>query len=207
MCRIVIVEDQRLMATALEAWLARERDFVVVGNAADGEAGWVVCQATLPDLALLDIEIPRLDGLRLAQRLKAELPETRILIMSGLMDPYTIWQVGQSGVHGYIEKTNDMVNLTEIIRTVAAGDCFFSPTFQKVQREWLSRPEAFQKVLSDREQEVLKRVASGWDDGRLADVLGISVSTVGVHRKHIRQKLALHNDRELMTYARLWGLG
>jgi DNA-binding NarL/FixJ family response regulator len=204
--RIVIVEDQVLMAKALEAWLRREADFVLAGHAAEGEAGWALCQATRPDLVLLDIGMPGLDGLGLAQRLLAKLPETRILFMSGLIDPCTIWQVLQSGCHGYIEKTQHPTILLEAIRTVAAGARYFSPGFQAVKTEWLSQPEAFQKVLSEREQEVLGRVASGWDDERTAASLGITAATVGAHRKHMRQKLGLHNDRELMTYARRWGL-
>jgi DNA-binding NarL/FixJ family response regulator len=96
--------------------------------------------------------------------------------------------------------------LVEAIRTVAKGGVFFSPVFQKVKQEWLSQPEAFQKILSDREQEVLRRVVAGWNDERIARQLDITATTVAVHRKHIRQKLELHNDRELVGYAREWGL-
>ena len=204
--RIVLVEDEAMLAKALGAWLVREPDFVLAGHAADGEVGWTMCQAERPDLVLLDIAMPRSDGLKLAERILAELPNTRILFMSGLLDPCTIWQVTRSGAHGYIEKTEDPANLIRAIRTVAGGGCYFSPAYLEVKTEWLAQPGAFQKVLSEREQEVLKQLANGQDDEQAAKSMGIATATVGVHRKHIRQKLGLHNDRELITYARRWGL-
>ena len=105
-----------------------------------------------------------------------------------------------------MEKTLPPEMLVEAIRTVAKGGVFFSPMFQKMKQEWLAQPEAFQKILSDREQEVLRRVVAGWNDERIARQLDITATTVAVHRKHIRQKLELHNDRELVAYAREWGL-
>lgn len=204
--RIVIVEDHALLAQSLGAWIVRHPDLVLAGRAEDGEAGWNLCLALQPDLALVDIELPKLDGLELVKRLLVKLPALRLLTMTGRMDPYTIWRASQSGVHGYLEKTLPPEMLVEAIRTVAKGGVFFSPLFQKVKQEWLSQPEAFQKILSDREQEVLRRVVAGWNDERIARQMDITTATVAVHRKHIRQKLELHNDRELVAYARRWGM-
>ena len=194
------------MAEFLEAYLARQPDFALVGCAANGEAGWKLCLATRPDLVLVDIELPGLDGLELAKRLLAQLPGIRLLAMSGLMDPYTIWRVCQSGVHGYIVKTQSGESLVQAVRQVAEGGGFFSPVFQKIKDEWLAQPEAFQKILSNREQEVLRFVVAGWDDARVAAELGITATTVAAHRKHIRQKTGLHSDRDLVAYARRWGI-
>jgi two-component system secretion response regulator SsrB len=204
--RIVIVDDHALLAELLGAWIVWHPDLALAGRAEDGEAGWDLCLALQPDLALVDIDLPKLDGLELVKRLRVKMPALRLLAMTGRMDPYTIWRVSQSGVHGYLEKTLPPEVLVAAIRTVAKGGVFFSPGFQKVKQEWLSKPEAFQKILSDREQEVLRQVVAGWDDDRIASHLGITATTVAVHRKHIRQKLELHNDRELVAYARLWGL-
>jgi len=153
----------------------------------------------------VDIELPKVNGLELIERLGNEYPKMRLLAMSGLMDPYTIWGVLQSGAHGYIEKTQSPESLVEAIRAVARGNTFFGPAFSQVRQEWLARPEAFQKILSDREQEVLRGVVAGWDDERMAAKLGISSATIEVHRKRIRQKLGVHNDRGLLVYARQWG--
>jgi DNA-binding NarL/FixJ family response regulator len=204
--RIVIVDDHALLAESLGAWIIQHPDLALVGRAEDGVAGWELCLALQPDLALVDVDLPKLDGLELVKRLRVKMPALRLLTMTGRMDPHTIWRASQSGVHGYLEKTLPPEILLEAIRTVAKGGVFFSPLFQKMKLEWLSQPEAFQKILSDREQEVLRRVVAGWNDERIAKQLNITAATVEVHRKHIRQKLELHNDRELVAYAREWGL-
>ncbi len=159
--RIVIVEDEKLMAQTLGAWVTQHSEFALAGCAEDGEAGLAPCLAQRPDVALVDIELPKLDGLELVSRLLVQLPQTRLLAMSGLMDPYTIWRVMQSGVHGYIDKTQSPELLLQALSLAAKGENFFSPVFRKVRMEWLSQPEAFQKILSDREQEVLRRVVAG----------------------------------------------
>ncbi|MGA2246063.1 MAG: response regulator transcription factor [Verrucomicrobiota bacterium] len=204
--RIAIVEDELLLSSMLEELLMRFRDLTVVGRAPDGEAGWELCQTTQPDLALVDIELPKVDGLKLIQRLAGEYPRMRLLSMSGLMDAYTIWSVLQCGAHGYVDKTQAPELLVEAVRAVARGNTFFGPTFSQVRQEWLARPEAFQKILSEREQQVLRGVVAGWDDARIGVELGISPATIEVHRKRIRQKVGVHNDRGLLFYARQWGL-
>jgi DNA-binding NarL/FixJ family response regulator len=204
--RVAIVEDQELMAAGLKLWVASQPGIEMVGCAHDGNAGLAMCLAERPDLVLLDIELPKMDGMELAGRLAAELPGVRLLAMSGLTDPHTIWRVSQSPVHGYLEKTAGPEVLLVAIQTVARGEVFYSGLFAQVKREWLSQPGAFQKLLSKREQEVLRRMACGWDEALIGQELGISPATVGAHRKHIRQKLDLHNDRELLAYARKWGL-
>ena len=140
-----------------------------------------------------------------AEALLAELPDTRVLMMSGLMDPYTIWRVWQSGAHGHIDKTASLTSLTEAIQTVLRGERYFSTVFQQVKERWLSQPDSFQKVLSEREQEVLKRVVNGWQDERIAKKMGIAAETIAFHRKNIRKKLKLHSDWDMVAYGRLWG--
>jgi len=144
--------------------------------------------------------------LELIQRLAGQFPKMRLLAMSGMMDAYTIWRVMQSGVHGYMNKVQPPESLIEAIRVVARGNTFFGPEFSQVKQDWLSQPEAFQKILSEREQQVLRGVVMGWEDGHIGTKLEISPATVEAHRKHIRQKLGVHNDRGLLAYARRWGL-
>ena len=194
------------MSECLGKWLEQNLGCTVAGYAKDGPEGFDLCMECKPDLALIDIQIPKMDGLSLVKELLVALPKTRFIVMSGLMDPYTIWRVSQLGVHGYIVKSEKLAVLLEGIRTVIDGGLFFSETFQEVKKSWLSKPEAFQKILSDREQEVLRHLVAGWSDERMATKLGISEATVGVHRKNIRKKLDMHSDRELLEYARIWGL-
>jgi two-component system, NarL family, nitrate/nitrite response regulator NarL len=204
--RIVVVEDELMLSGVLTAWIARFRDLQLVGCAGEGEAGWELCQSIKPDLALVDLQLPKLDGLGLIQRLAAGFPKMRLLAMSGLMDPCTVWRVMQSGVHGYVNKSQPPEALIEAIRAVAGGNSFFGPVFTQVKQQWLSQPEAFQKILSGREQQILQGVAAGWEDSQIGVELGISPATVEAHRKNIRQKLGVHNDRGLLAYARHWGL-
>ncbi|HEX5398367.1 MAG TPA: response regulator transcription factor [Verrucomicrobiae bacterium] len=204
--RIALVEDEAMVSGMLKAWISKYRDLELVGCAADGEAGWELCQSTEPDLAIVDIKLPKLDGLTLIQRLMARYPDMRFLTMSGLMDAYTIWRVIQGGVHGYFCKTHPPQLLVDAVRTVARGFTFYGPVVAQVKKEWLSQPESFQKILSEREQDILRGVATGWEDNQIGAALGISTATVETHRKRIRQKLGVHNDRGLLAYARRWGL-
>ncbi len=204
--RIAIVEDELMLSGVLTAWVARFRDLQLVGCANDGEAGWQLCKAEQPDIALIDIRLPKIDGLELIQRLLVDFPTMRLLAMSGLMDAFTVWRVSQSGAHGYINKTQPIESLIGAIRAVAGGNTVFGPIFTQVKQSWLSQPEAFHKTLSEREQQILRGVAAGLEDENIGAKLGISSATVEVHRKHIRQKLGVHNDRGLLAYARRWGL-
>jgi DNA-binding NarL/FixJ family response regulator len=204
--RVAVVEDELMVSGMLKVWIGRFRDLQLVGNAADGEAGWELCLATQPHVALVDIRLPKLDGLALLQRLAIRFPEMRLLAMSGLMDAYTIWRVTQSGVHGYVNKTQPPESLIEAIRAVARGNTFFGPAYAQVKQERLALPESFQRILSARELQVLRGVAAGREDEVIGAELGISPATVEAHRKRIRQKLGLHNDRGLLAYARHWGL-
>jgi DNA-binding NarL/FixJ family response regulator len=204
--RIVVVEDELMLSGALTAWIARFRDLQLLGCAADGEAGWKLCASAQPDVAIIDIQMPKLDGLELIQRIATGFPGMRLLAMSSLMDAHTIWRITQSSVHGYVNKTQPSETLIAAIRAVANGNTVFGPDFTRVKQEWLSQPEAFQKILSEREQQVLRGVAAGREDHLLGAELGISTATVEAHRKRIRQKLGVHNDRGLLAYARHWGL-
>lgn len=204
--RIVLVEDQRFMAEAVEAWLLQRLNCQLAGWATSAEEGLQLCLTTQPDLALMDVGLPGVDGLELAKDLLKQLPDLRILMMSGRVDPWTIWRVQESGVHGFIEKDQSPEVWLHAIQLVVRGESFFSPAFKKTQIECQKHPEAFHKILSKRELQVLSLVASGWEESLICSHLKISPSTSGVHRKNIRQKLGLHNDRELLAYARRWGL-
>jgi DNA-binding NarL/FixJ family response regulator len=204
--RVVIIDDERLLAKALGAWLARDSGLKVEGYAESGNRGWELCQATHPDLALVDVEMSDGDGIALAQRLLDKFPETRVIIMTGRVDPHTAWQAGQTGVHGLIDKTIEPEVLGQVIQLVVEGGRVLSQSFQKIREEWLTEPEAFQKVLTNRELAVLLRVTDGQSDRTIGIDLGISEATVACHRKSIRKKLSVHDDRSLVAYGRQWGI-
>ena len=204
---IAIIDDHSLLVEALEALLAQEREFLWVGSAADGEAGLKLCQDLKPDMVLLDVSLPKINGLELAGKLRQSLPGLRILLLSGHCDPYTIYRISQAGAHGFLDKATPARNFLEVIRKVAYGHVYFSAEYHAVMQEWLTRPESFQNILSKREVEVLVYVARSWNDERIAQHLGLTLNTVLVHRSRIRQKLRIHSEREMMAYAQVWGLG
>jgi DNA-binding NarL/FixJ family response regulator len=204
--RIAVIENEAMTAGLMEAWIGRHRDVEVAGCAGDGEAGWELCLTAQPDVALVDVQLPKEEGFLLAERLAECFPEIRLLLMAGQIDAYTLWRVTRSRVQGFINKCRPPGLLIEAIRAVARGQTFFGPAFEQAKQKWLSQPESFQKILSEREQQVLRSVAAGWEDDRIGAALGISPATVECHRKRVPQKLGLHNDRDLLAYARQWGL-
>jgi two-component system response regulator NreC len=204
--RVVIIDDETLFAQALGLWLAKDAGLSIQGYAESGNRGWELCMATRPDLALVDVEMPDGDGLELAKRLLDNLPKTHVIIMTGRVDPHTAWRAGKTGVQGLIDKTIKTEMLAKVIRLVVEGGGFLSPSFKKIKEQWLTQPEAFQKVLTNRELAVLLRVTDGQSDLVIGNHLGISGETVACHRKSIRKKLGVHDDRSLMAYGRQWGI-
>lgn len=204
--RVVIIDDETLFAKVLGAWLARDPGLRVEGYAESGNQGWKLCLATHPDLALVDVEMADGEGITLAKRLMEELPETRVIIMTGRVDPHTAWRAGRAGVHGLIDKTIDPEVLGKVVHLLVEGGRFLSPAFQKIREGWLAEPEAFQKVLTNRELAVLHHVTEGQSDVDIGKHLDISAETVACHRKSIRRKLGVHDDRSLVAYGRAWGI-
>jgi len=204
--RVVIIDDETLFAKTLGAWLEMDPGLSVHGYAGSGNLGWKLCLEVSPDVALVDVAMPDGDGITLAKRLMNELPETCVILLTGRVDPHTAWQAGQAGVQGLIDKTIEPQVLSKAIRHLVEGGQFLSPTFQKIMEEQLTKPEAFQKVLTNRELAVLCRLTDGQSDPDIGKDLDISAETVAFHRKSLRRKLDLHDDRSLVAYGRKWGI-
>lgn len=203
---IVLVEDHELMAQALGSWIDKQPGLRLAGWAADGPAGLELCLKVKPGLVILDIDLPVFDGLELAARLRTQLPKARLMALTGKRDAYTVWRALQCGLHGFVDKAQPIEKLLAAAHAVIEGKTYYSPVFLKIHAEWLSGPDAFQKILSRREQEILKRIAVGELDDEIGLTLKIAPATVHAHRRNIRYKLELHNDRQLVAYARRWGL-
>lgn len=203
--RIVIVEDERLLAETLGAWLETDSAFRIDGHATSAQAGWELCLAKRPDIVLLDVGLPDSDGLTLATKLREQLPGIRVIILTGRVDPHTAWRAAQSGAPGLVDKATDLAGLRQAIHLVVAGGDFTSPPFQKIREGQLAEAEAFHKVLSNRELEVLSAVTEGLTDVDIGRQLDITPGTVACHRKNIRRKLDLHDDRSLIAYGRKCG--
>ena len=194
------------MVQSLQLWLARKLNCQIIGTAEDGEHGMQLCLDTRPELALIDIQIPKINGLSLLGKLLHQLPQTRFVAISGLLTPFTVWSVGQSGVHGYLVKTEDLDVFAQALRTVLNGGSFCSPVFKEVQSAWLAQPETFQMIFTDREKQILLHSVAGLSDEKIELQLEIPAASLAVHRRVIRKKLDVSTDHEVLAYAMRWGL-
>ena len=206
MAATVIIEDEILVANMLEACLGQLPGVKIVGTAHGGESGVRLCLETRPHLVLLDIEMPGQNGLAVARQLRKELPETRIIIVSSYCDPYAFHELSQLNVESFVDKGDPLRTLNEAVERVLSGKSLYSRTFDAVRLELRIQAESYQKILSDREIDVLILVAEGRNDKDIAGRLNVSPNTVSSHRRNIRAKLNAHNDRDLMNYARKAGL-
>ncbi|MEI6077761.1 MAG: response regulator transcription factor [Verrucomicrobiota bacterium] len=205
--QIVIVDDHEMFMESLSTWLNRQPGLCVAGHAHDGEAGLNLCRTLKPQVALVDVSLPKMDGVEMIEQLSKEMPHLHTLVMSAHQDPFTIWRISQCGTQGFIEKNAPLKMFKEAIKLVAFGGCYFSLTFQKIVSDRLDHPDSFARLLSKKEQAILLRVAQGQSEKLIAESLGITETTLAVHRNNIRQKLRVHNDREMISYARKWGVG
>jgi DNA-binding NarL/FixJ family response regulator len=199
---IVIVEDQKLFQELLSHVITSVFGYRVVGVAGDGISALRLCRKLEPALVLLDICIPQTSGLVVAEILKAEYPNTKILAVSSENDPVTILRAFKIGVQGYLDKSTQTIEiLTEAIRKVSTGGTYFSPSVLRIRDKLLEEPMAFQKILSPREQEILSLIGGCYSDQEIGNLVGLSPATVQTHRKNIMGKLGVHSTPELIRYA------
>ncbi|MBT5704740.1 response regulator transcription factor [bacterium] len=204
--RTVIIEDQELLRNVLVKTLEMNRDFDLLGDCADGKAGQILCLDVKPDLVVTDIDMPELDGISMAQTLIQELPAVRVLALSNLKDPFTISRLRETGIHGYVEKDQPLDILEEAMRTVAKGEHYFTALVKEVSSQLAQNPIAFSKILSRREQDVVRFVVDGLTSKEIARKMKLVPRSVETHRYRIMKKLELKNVVDLIAYAEKNGL-
>lgn len=199
--RIVIVEDHLMFREVLRKVCA-ELGHEVAGEAHDGRKAIELIAATLPDLVLLDLHLPNLDGFGVAAGIRARAPDSRILVLSSHCDEYTVFRAERLHVQGFVDKnTNSVEALKEAIAELAQGRVWFSAAFRRAKASRHQDPHSFDKLLTDRERAVLTLLGEPMSDQEAADRLGISVETVEKHRFNILRKLDLRTTTELVRYA------
>lgn len=205
--RVMIVEDQGMFRAFLEQWLAGLSGFKLVASAASGEEALAQIASTDPDLLIVDLQLPRIDGLELVRAVRQLRPQARALILSSLVDPLALTRIRESGVEGYVEKDAQPAQLAEAIEAVAMGRNYFSARFAETLAREGAKPEAVGKILSRREQQVLVHVLAGRTSREISELIGLSSRTVEFHRANILSKLGATNTTELVARARQLGLG
>ena len=208
--RLLLVDDHALFRKGVADFLAAEQDIDLVGEADDGAQALEMARELMPDVVLMDISMPRMDGLEATRRIKAEIPYVRIVILTVSDSDRSLFEAVKSGAQGYLLKSVEPQALLDTIRGVVRGEASISGAMaarllQDLARD--SRPAAPSPAppppprLTQREQEVLGLVALGKSNKEIAAALGIAENTVKNHLKNILEKLHLENRVQAATFA------
>lgn len=207
--RVMLVDDHVLFRKGLASLLAETSGFEVVGEASDGEEAVEKASELMPDVILMDIYMPRRNGLQAARLIKRHLPYVRIVMLTVSETDGNLFEALKSGAQGYLVKAIQPEELYDMVRRAARGDAPFSPHLAaRVVDEFgrLARDGPQGEGLSPREREVLGLVASGATNKEIAAAFGISENTVRNHLRNILEKLHLQNRTQVAAYAVREGL-
>jgi two-component system response regulator NreC len=199
--RVILADDHLIVRQGLRLVLEKEQ-IEVVGEASDGFEAIRLIRELLPQIALLDLDMPGLDGLGVLREAAKVSPQTRAIILTRhVEEPYAV-EALRSGARGYVLKTQASTDLAAAIRHVERGEVYLSPKISKaVVRAYLSNTDAPNGQLSVRERQVLQLVSEGHSTKKIAALLGISVKTADTHRTKVMAKLDIHQTAGLVRYA------
>ena len=206
--RVLLAEDHAIVRQGLSALLNADGHFLMVGEARTGREAVNMAQTLKPDVILMDIAMPVLNGLEATRQILAANPLAKVLILSAHSDEEYIERTRAAGVMGFLEKQTSAEVLTKAIQEVAKGNVYFSPSIAKRLPFDPSKPRDRNGMLKEsaarltsRECEVLQLVAEGSANKQVASELGISIKTVEKHRQHLMDKLGIHETAGLTRYA------
>ena len=204
--RILLADDHAMVRQGLKALLERER-YVIVGEAADGREAVRKAAELKPDVAVMDLAIPLLNGLDASREIIKASPSTRTIILTMYAEDHYVLEAMRAGVKGYVLKTRASGDLVQAIQEVSRGTVYLSPGLSDtVVNAYLSKSELPPDPLSPREREVLQLVAEGKSTKEVASILCVSVKTADTHRTRIMAKLDIHDTATLVRYAIRRGL-
>lgn len=210
--RLLLADDHAVVRSGLRLLLEAQPDMVIIGEAENGEEAIRRTAELQPDVVLMDIEMPGMNGIEAARRIKAQSPETSVLALTMYEDDQYFFEMLRAGASGYVPKRAAPDELATAIRAVSRGEVFLHPSLagrlvlDYLQRRDVEEQEPAADDLTPREQEVLTLIAQGLSNNEIADQLVISAKTVDRHRENIMRKLNLHNRVDLVKYALRKGL-
>ena len=205
--RVLLADDHRMMREGIRALLEREEDILVVGEAGDGREAVKLAIRLQPDVVVMDVSMPRLNGIEATRQIRRDCPDVRVLILTVHESEDDVAQLLVAGASGYIIKRAGGDELVSAIRAVRQGEAFLHPSIAKVViQDYVRRLEEGERlgahdVLTNREIEILQLIAEGYTSREIADLLHLSIKTVQNHRTKIMNKLDLHDRGELIKYA------
>jgi DNA-binding NarL/FixJ family response regulator len=205
--RVLLADDHTVMRNGLRLLLERQPNLVVVGEASDGRETVRLAESIAPEVIVMDIAMPNLNGIEAARQITAARPETAIVILSMHSDESYVIRALKAGARAYLLKDSAEGDLIAAIHAITDGKSFFSPAISRILVEDYMRQleqkhvEDTYELLTGREREILQLLAEGKTNKEVAVILNLSVYTIETHRTHILQKLNLHNVPELILYA------
>jgi DNA-binding NarL/FixJ family response regulator len=208
--KVLIADDHAIVRAGLRALLLEEWEFALVGEAVGGYEAIDLVEKTSPDVLILDLSLPDLDGISVTRKIKPGFPELKILILTLHEDEALLKEAIKAGAAGYILKRAAEAELISAIRVVLRGDLYIDPSMVRGLFDEIPNPQINQKEpvesLTPRETEILKLIVEGFTNRQIGQDLNISIRTVEGHRSNISDKLGLHSRVELVRYARQHGL-
>ncbi|MGC1416518.1 MAG: response regulator transcription factor [Candidatus Acidiferrum sp.] len=199
--RIVLADDHVLVRQGLKSLLERE-GFQVVAEASDGQEALCHVESLQPDIAIMDISMPTLNGLNAARQMNRSSPKTKTILLTQHDESQYIREALEAGVKGYVLKNQIASDLLLAIRQVSRGQVYLSPGVSSaVVEAYRSKSEKFESPLTPRERQVLQLIAEGKSTKDVASLLGISTKTAESHRTRLMQKLDIHETASLVRYA------
>jgi two-component system response regulator NreC len=205
--RILLADDHAVVRDGVRALLEKQTDMAVVAEAADGREAAQLAEELLPDVVVMDIGMPNLNGIDATRRILAANPQIGVVILSMHQDESYVLRSLKAGAKGYLLKDSLRSDMLDAIRSVARGRSYLTRKVSRMmQEDYIQEMEQrgledSYDLLTDREREVLQLAAEGKPNKEIAAGLGISLTTVETHRTHILQKLGLHSVPELILYA------
>ncbi|HEX2950605.1 MAG TPA: response regulator transcription factor [Armatimonadota bacterium] len=209
--RILVADDHKILRDGLCVLLTQQSEFHVIGEASDGQMAFEQAKSLQPDIVIMDIGMPRLNGIEATQRIRSEAPDCKIIGLSMRVDLRSVLQMFHAGAYGYIVKHAGYEELTMAIESVMNGQRFISPEIGDLVLEVLLHQTTNQMQMSysnltSREREVLQLLSEGYTTKDISSMLRLAVNTVESYRRHIMEKLNLHNIAKLTRFAIREGL-
>jgi len=208
---ILIAEDHHIVRSGLRSLLENQPNFKIVGEAENGRLAVQLCRELTPDIILMDISMPELNGIEATRQILADALNTKIIILSVHSTGKFVAEVFRAGANGYLLKNCTFKEMVTAINTVFVGGTYICPQIANIVREdyvrsFVIKDPSISTLLSNREKEVLQLIAEGKNVKEIAFAFKLSVKTIETHRQHIMEKLDLHNIAALTKYAIREGL-
>ena len=205
--RILLADDHTIVRQGLRKVLEERPEWEVVAEAGDGREAVRLAEQHRPDVAIVDVAMPLLNGIETTRQITKRVPNTRVLVLSMHADEAYVTQILQAGATGYLLKDSADVDLVKAVEEAVSGRSFFSPAIARVMLDDYRRQLTDKgvsdryEILSEREREIFQLIAEAKANKEIAALLNVSTSTVETHRAHIMEKLDVHSAAEIVLYA------